>query len=272
MKISKDKTDKLFSDKLEGYSKTPREQAWLKLEAKLQNKQNKVVPIWQRLVFAASITLLVFAGILAYIYQPANTLNVDQVADNQISKKLIPRLTLKSIDAEVTVLAGSNSQEKAIKNAFNRSRQNAGIFQTATERSIPVKENSEEQTSNFETSQAKEIENENVAQLLDSQPVENKGFEGKTHPSEDLTVVVTLANFEPPNKSVPYENQEIEKKTKFVSRLFKQLINAKNGDKVEWNEIGLKPAKILARAEGRLKSTSDGFNNSYQSTKNKTIL
>jgi hypothetical protein len=271
MKISKDKTDKLFSDKLESHTKAPREQAWLKLEAKLHQKQKKIVPIWQRLGFAASIILLVFAGVLAYLYQPTNTLNIGQVAYNQKIKIVKPQLNLKSVDSDVASLTTSNSQDKPTEKTLNRSEENSPIFQTVAASSTLNSENRNQQLPNLEINQQEGLAHENVALLLESRTVENKEVEDKIASSEDLTVVVTLANFEE-IENAPNQYQETDKKTKFVSRLFKQMINAKNGDKVEWNEIGLKPSKILARAESRLKSTSDGFNNTYQSTKNKTIL
>ena len=266
MKISKDKTDKLFSDNLENYTKAPREQAWIKLEAKLQQKQKKTGPIWQRLGFAASIIMLVFAGILAYFYQPSNTKNVHQVADNHIIKRILP-LNVKRVDTDVATLGTPISLEKRIEIKTNSKSRNTPILQTAAEKSTFKSDNVNQQTPNLEINQQVGIINENVAQVLESQTAEKE-----KSPSEEITVVVTLANFEEQNKALPFENRDTEKKAKFVSRLFKQLINAKNGDKVEWNEIGIKPAKILARAEGRLKSTSDEFNSSYQSTKSKTIL
>ena len=70
----------------------------------------------------------------------------------------------------------------------------------------------------------------------------------------------------------PTEIADLDKKEKYLSKLFKQLKNAKNGDRVDWREVGFKPAKILARAENKLKNTKEDLTDSYQVAKSKTVF
>jgi hypothetical protein len=276
MHISKDKTDQFFSGKLKEHTKAPRQEAWLKLEEKLQQKQRKIVPIWQRNAFAASIVLLILGSITAYFYNTDKPDISNQLANNTVNKPILPNqnTVIESVEvARLPETVVSNLKVKIeTKNLKKKVRANNFYPQITQNEHLEIAKITEKtQLTAVKTDQQKEGVIENLADNNNSQITNNEPIDNKIAKIEDLTVVVTLANYEPEKTISPIGSTEMEKKSGFLSRLFKQLMNAKNGDRVEWNEIGIKPAKIWARAEEKLKTTSEGINNTYQTTKNKTI-
>jgi hypothetical protein len=266
------KTDKLFSEKLKEHTVQPREQAWLKLEAKLKQKEKKVVPFWQRLGIAASLALLLLAGGIAFFYKPEVT-NGIQVATNQpiLPMSKTDNIQKEALFAEVTNLESKTQKPKEFKQRLKSKQQNINTLPVQDFAQVITVKNDNKIENNIDPNSIGNLDiKESVAIVNINETKIDEAKANKLKPSEDLTVVVTLANYTTDNE-LKAENQE-KKKPKFISRLFSQIMNAKNGEKVEWNEIGFKPAKIFARAEGKLKSTGEDINNTYNTTKNKTIL
>lgn len=274
MHISNDKTDRLFSEKLGNQEVTPRKQAWEKLESRLQQKQKKIVPLWQKMAIAASVLLVLFAGSIGFYKNNSdNTITQpDEIAQTPIVKPIEKKIDLNT-NQNILAVEQYNVANKAARNF---------------KKPVQTKEQNIEKiiapnyTDNIDNSIAKieqpAIKNEanelkNIELAENSKPTEAKNI-AIEQKEEELTVVFTLANFEnnTNNISESFSETNKEKKPKYLSRFFKQLINAKNGDRVDWNDMGFKPAKILARAENKLKGTKDEINDSYQTVKNKTVL
>jgi hypothetical protein len=274
MNISKDKTDRLFAEKLENHTVKPRAEAWEKLESRLQQKQRKIMPIWQRMGIAASVLILLFAGGVTYFKTN------DKVVDNQtVVANIKPN---KSVDIAVNNTEKTNIPDEKkeiieqISSVIKTEKQDkpGTFFANNTKESIKEGiievQKMESKNPNFTTPDLsnKELIAENIlAKAPDKETV-------VTEKPEDLTIVFTVANFEEKSSftNTFEEKNGEEKKPKYLSRFFKQVINAKNGDRVDWNEVGFKPAKILARAENKLKLTKEEINDSYQTVKNKTVL
>lgn len=274
MHISKDKTDRLFAEKLENHTVKPRAGAWGKLEGRLQQKQRKIMPIWQRMGIAASVLILLFAGGVTYFKNSDKTIENQPIASNSVTEKPVD-IAVKNTE-KVNLLEEKKEIIEKISTEIKIGKQEkpAILFARNTnpivkERSIEVQK-MESKTPNFATPDLgnKELIAENIL------PKTSDKQEIVTEKTEDLTIVFTVANFEnqTPAFNTKEEKYEEEKKPKYLTRFFKQIINAKNGDRVDWNEVGFKPAKILARAENKLKSTKDELNGSYQTVKNKTVL
>ena len=64
---------------------------------------------------------------------------------------------------------------------------------------------------------------------------------------------------------------EEQKSSKFI-RILRQLKNAKQGEAIEWDEVGFNPKKLMARADERLKSEEERISKKYQDLKDKTKL
>lgn len=61
------------------------------------------------------------------------------------------------------------------------------------------------------------------------------------------------------------------KSSKFV-RILRQLKNAKQGETIEWDEVGFNPKELMARADERLKNEEEKISKKYQELKDKTKL
>lgn len=277
MHISKDKIDQIFSEKLEGHTIKPRALAWEKLERKLEQNQKKVIPFWRRYSIAASVAALLLMGFIFYFNLPKT--NELPVASTVSTKENMGHLANKPLE---------NLKKENLTNS-----QDSPTFLVKNETKIPnirrnlnpIFENTEtkmeEIPEEFATTEIIKTEEKAIAVIekpqnhtseINTVAMDNKSISTKAfNADEDLTIVFTVANFEN-NPEVIQDSPENEKKPKYISRFFKQLINAKNGDKVNWNEVGFKPAKILARAENKLKNTKDDVNDTYQTVKNKTVF
>ncbi len=273
MNISKGKIDQIFQEKLEDHMVKPRPAAWDKLELKLAQNKKKVLPIWQRLSIAASIALILISGIITYNYWqkseiPKGQLAIETTKPNQVAIKTSEKVFTKPAKRVL-------SEKGGIKNELATSNFKINKLNETLEfdNKIILNEN-ETKLANIKPIELNKL---NVENEIDQVITQNADLSVETIPEKEikdeaLTVVFTLANFEKPiQNTTMIENTEKEKKG-YLSRFFKQLINAKNGEKVEWNEIGFKPSKLFARAENKLKNSQNEVTSSYQSIKEKTVL
>ena len=86
-------------------------------------------------------------------------------------------------------------------------------------------------------------------------------------PLEENTIVLVLENTKPKKEEETIvlnfvdtkvetvaQNIEPEKKQSRVGKIWEQLKRAKNGESVNWNEVGVKPQKVLARADAKIEN------------------
>jgi hypothetical protein len=66
-------------------------------------------------------------------------------------------------------------------------------------------------------------------------------------------------------------HQEDQRSSKFI-RILRQLKNAKQGEAIEWEEVGFNPKKMMARADERLRNEEEKVSKKYQELKDKTTL
>ncbi len=279
MNTSKNKIDLLFSEKLEKYEVKPRQQAWEKLEAQLNKKQKRVVPLWQKLSMAASIVLLLFAGWFGF-YNNLNNQdkNINNAVNSQqkIASPTNNSLAINKNTKEVLPKIPQNKEANLVveKQQKKISTKQSPIINEQVKQQFLAKNDPNPETLNGQNIPLDDpnktlmpLENNNLA-LIEEPKVEKP----ETSKADDLTIVLTVANFQKDLPKTIDNTIENSKKPKYFSRLFRQIINAKNGDKVEWDKVGFKPSKILARAENKLKLTKEDISGSYQNIKSKTVL
>ena len=86
-------------------------------------------------------------------------------------------------------------------------------------------------------------------------------------PTEENTIVLVLENTKPKKEEETIvlnfvdtkveavaQNIESEKKQSRVGKIWEQLKRAKNGENVNWSEVGVKPQKVLARADAKIEN------------------
>ena len=107
------------------------------------------------------------------------------------------------------------------------------------------------------------IKVEEIKQIAKIFTIESKKIE------ESNTIVLVLENTKPKveqetivlNIVEPKEvitqatlNDVNTKKETRLSKIWQQLKRAKNGENVNWNEVGIKPQKMLARADAKIEN------------------
>jgi hypothetical protein len=255
--------DKIFNESLQNYERQPRTEAWEKLQARLEKKDSKILPLWWKYASAASIALLLGVGGYWFI----NNLSTESPTVAKISKVK----TQPTVKSEPEILNGKNSKENVIAKTIDLKQKNlspvarpvAGVpasthVRKQQEISSPVasvrinpRVNKQENLNNpiiaLETIKIKtqEIKNqveENTIVLV---------LENTKPKKEEETIVL---NFVDTKVETVAHNIEPEKKQSRVGKIWEQLKRAKNGENVNWGEVGVKPQKVLARADAKIEN------------------
>jgi hypothetical protein len=227
--------DEIFSRKLQHLEKTPRPQAWEKLSAQMVQPKRKVIPLWWTLSgagIAASVALMVF---LTHNSPDTNTIK-PLFTNRHDSVNTAGKNTLKT-EKRVTENKLANNETKAYqpKNSNNTNvvKQSANNLQSpAYTTTVAVKDNSSELKKETQDI-ISDRELTETTTLLAVRDINLKSSEGVLQ--SDLVIIVE----EP--ETVAYEPQ----KTK-VSKVFQQLKNLKEGNKVDLKELGISKQTFVA--------------------------
>ncbi len=113
---SKENIDRLFQEKLEGLEVTPKPEVWNAIEAKLQKKKRRVLPMWWIYTGVASIVII---GFLLYPFLKADNPIINEIIvtapdtptkDSVPTKKIIPVVPIQ--EETIVVAKSSNSPRK----------------------------------------------------------------------------------------------------------------------------------------------------------------
>lgn len=270
--MEKHNIDQLFNERLQNYERKPRPEAWDKLQAKLQQNETKIVPLWWKVARAASVVLLL--GAVGYW-----TINTDKqqdvtVANNKVSlQKTTNKSQNTQLQSQLTEPKGVSTEIVAHQESLKK---NLSISQTPKARVHQVPQNPL-------IEQRQEISELVVAKVdpIQSVPQTNNtivlvvepGVEPVSPVKTTETIVLAMVDAmdtggtERPRPSVWAEELNTKKTTKF-GKLWQQIKRVKNGEGVDWNELGVKPQKVLARADARLENTRETIVESVREIKN----
>lgn len=271
MDISKNNIDQRFAKKLAQHQTTPRAEAWQKLEGRLQKKEDKTVVVrWANMTrWAVAASILLVAGTWYFSVDEKAIQSTNQLSQNNTETTTA---TTEILAQKSTEVAG---RQLDIKYTEAKS----------TESNLELKYNN--LAKNY-ISKPQEPQQQNIADSGKTEPIQLPKEEtnhNTTVPNEilvataetkmpevePLTIVFNVSNFKDAEPILAENDTEkTDKKKSYLNRLFKQLKNAKNGDKVDWQEVGFKPAKILARAENKLKAGEEELKEGYFEVKERT--
>jgi hypothetical protein len=236
--------DKIFSEGLYKYERHPRQQAWEKLEARLQKPKSKVLPIWWKYASAASVALLL--GIGGYLFSNQKANSMEEVAVNQkpvIIKKPI-QIIDKAIINQVVKVEGNLSKKTLSKPVQNHEMvENKQFAQLPSQQIIKIEEI--KQIAKIPIIESNKTEEQNTIILV----LEN------TKPKvEEETIVLNMVETKHEVVAQSDLNDGTIKKESRLSKIWQQLKRAKNGENVNWSEVGIKPQKMLARADAKIEN------------------
>ena len=232
--------DKIFNESLQNYERQPRTEAWEKLQAKLEKKDSKIVPLWWKYASAASVAL--FLGLGGYWFTSQKEVQTEVVAVSEIP--VLKKEVKKEIELQKNELVKITNDNK-IKNRIGCNLQTQIVIDKPKEIVIePIEYPKDDikiisQTTKIEN---KPIVEENTIVLV---------LENTKPKKEEETIVL---NFVDTKMETVAQNIEPEKKQSRVGKIWEQLKRAKNGENVNWSEVGVKPQKVLARADAKIEN------------------
>lgn len=236
--------DKIFSEGLHNYERQPRLQAWEKLEARLQKPKSKILPIWWKYASAASVALFLGIGGYWFTNQKAELVEEGTVSQkHSITKKPIQIIEKEGIN-QVAKVEGNLSKKTLSTSVQNHEMvENKQFAQLPSQQIIKIEE--AKQIAKISIIESNKMEEQNTIVLV----LEN------TKPKvEEETIVLNMVETKPEVVAQSDLNDGAIKKETRLSKIWQQLKRAKNGENVNWSEVGIKPQKMLARADAKIEN------------------
>lgn len=271
--MKKHPVDDLFKRRLEGLERTPSENAWLKIQekqsARSRSARSRAV-VWGWYA-AAGVVAAVMGGYLVWqnqqVASPGGIKPQQTIATAKPVQKDSVAIPIENSNAPVERLAAAEKTgnglvngQKDLKPAIHA----AEITQTrkAPKREIetpladperiqdaPVVAMIEKPSVPANTIQPEHV-NAPVAQgikTLPDEPAVSQVNKPETEPTRTIVVAVETGTNEADDKP---------RGSRF-SRVFRQLKNARAGEKVDWDEVGFNPKSLVARVDDRLRNKDE---------------
>ncbi|QRR03154.1 hypothetical protein [Dyadobacter sandarakinus] len=259
--------DDLFRSKLSDISKTPSNAAWEKLSAGT-GKENKSKAHWWYGV-AASLAMLVSIGYVVW------NVEHEQRTGTHIS---LAQKQPQANDPKPTEVPTDLPEAKSAVEVRPETSMTA-VVAAGTDKKRHVQELSAPQPNIQESSIQKREELVTAVTPLESiAPIEiNEKEQSMPKLPELAEQSVATATQEEVNRKMvvhielPSEDGRKAKESRFV-KVFRQLKNARAGEKVDWEEVGFNPKRIIARVDDKLRNGEEKFSDKYQDIKEKTKL
>ena len=246
MIMEKHPIDDLFARKLYGVTREPSKEIWQRLqrERKVNTQPVFFRPRW---LAAAAVAMVLIAGGVRYSWQTSTTVQLAKVESGTKAQKM---------DKEIVAGSNSNSElnkreigvisdKGAVKANEDEAREVISndyppVVSASSSESITIEDNK------FDTEQIS-IENPTV-QAVRSEAVNELSHAPKV--TELMEAIDTEVKNEPSRVVVVHvavDKEEVDRPNRF-RRMLKQLQNAKDGEKVDWEEMGINTKKIFAHA------------------------
>lgn len=279
--MKKHPVDRRFAQALRQHEKAPRPEAWQRLGASLcqveEAPTRRLLPFWYVGV-AASVAVLLLAGYLWW-----RPITPDAAPSRSVAKINPPKFNPTS-DSEKGLEKPAVTENQLPNSLPRLAQQEPG--------NAPREQRRKTQPNPVE----RKIQSVELPAPTPNAPVEVAVAEPRREPtSSPATEVSTLptvttnaptatlvAETAKPTQTVlivkltdPLADEAASAESKprkrnRMGRIFSQLVNAKNGERVDWNEVGFNPNRLLARAEEKVERGTQKVTETYQSVKEKT--
>jgi hypothetical protein len=238
-----DKIDKIFSEGLHSYERQPSPQSWEKLEARLKKSKRKLWPIWLKYASVASVALLMSAGSYWLIQQKDRQNNLVAGTEKVVIMEEQPLPILqKTIPQLVKLEENNKSNANERKEYIAEKGANSQFIQQSDNQIIKVE--AVKQMANLPLTDTKYIEKSTIVLVLQN-----------TKPKvEEETIVLNMVETKQEAAAQTDLNDNNTKKETRLRKIWQQLKRAKNGETVNWSDIGVKPQKVLARADAKIEN------------------
>ncbi|GHB56000.1 hypothetical protein [Persicitalea jodogahamensis] len=261
--------DELFARKLSGLERTPSPDLWQRIEQG-QEKETRRLGAWYWYA-AASVTILLMAGYLVWQSQTETFESQGQLArTEQVTRTDTDKPDSPAFQTADTEKLEIERNDVSVLPNDNRVVAQIDVSPTIINATAPKQPETERTPILEDMKIAKVVARETSPEQLVAKNEDVKLSQSVEVPGTALTDLsqnrVIVAHVETEDLTT-----ETQKSSKFL-RVLRQLKNAKQGDEVEWDEIGINPKRILARADERIRNGEDKISDKYQELKNKTKL
>lgn len=244
--MEKHPIDDLFSRKLSGLTKKPSGEVWKRLQ-----KDKRAEVYWTivriRWMVAATVALLLIAGnVLKYSWKSTVSNRIVRVEmPGEIEEKKVPQ-AITSANLPESANRLPTSDDKAIDLRGNSVGSKSGKVGDSVEQNFM-------QSISHESEEANEVVTVEVGPMpalavIQEEPVtESDPMAGELKNTVNENIEVKRETARVVIVHVSVEKEDVSKPTRF-KRMLKQLQNAKEGEKVDWEEMGITSKKIFASA------------------------
>jgi hypothetical protein len=270
--MKKHPVDDLFAQKLTSWETTPSESVWQRIQAEQKKKQHRLRG-WHWFA-AASVAILLVAGYVGWVSEPAMTdLAVGAPSRMEEPSKQLPGTSAEPAAREVLPeqpLPGTYPTEALAAAGTSKTLPAAREINPTTIRLEPATADVPALVADQEIAALHRDEVPATAQpayrpelkVPDAASVQEV-LAGPREIAGDRVVVARV--------DVEDVDMEEQKPSKLF-RVLRQLKNAKEGEAVDWGEVGVNPKKLLARADERLRNEEAKVYKQYNHLKEKIQL
>ena len=267
--MKKHPVDDLFRRRLEGLERTPSANAWARIEEKRVSRNKSAAWIWYA---AASILVGVLTGYLV--------LNNEQKSpvQNQVAKTEVkPAERLKESN---TATEESENIASDVEKHETESNSKLEASRISSDRIAKVEPDKYAET--LAAERVHEIISEHEKQIAEiSEPTSHKVAKIENPDIAEVKTSFSAPDIHQPIQTaaeptrtivvhVETDEYEMQPKVSKFSRVFRQLKNARAGERVDWQEVGFNPKDLFAKSDDRFRNKEDKESEQDQSFKQRT--
>ena len=263
--MSQHPIDDLFASRLREHGVKPERASWDELQRRMNAKEERKSPFiwWYASAASVAVLLLVSWWLWSGDETGKTGLSPNRIAQ-QTPKKSVPT-KMKSADAinkdvksiEEPVIAYQKPVDSHKAKAATINRQPVKTVQQSIEEPS-VSEKPALPTLPEEIQKPETL----VAEVAPKQPERTLVVQMAT-PEIKTTALVAPTESEDPEFTENNDDQPKKKRFR-LGRVLRQINKLKAGEPVEWEEVGVKPGALLARASDKVQEGKEKISNSYE--------
>ncbi|MCF2506463.1 hypothetical protein L0663_23940 [Dyadobacter sp. CY107] len=266
--MKKHPVDDLFKSRLSELEKKPSAAAWEKIQTRTKKERRLAGWVWYA---AASVVITLVAG---YIVWNSERSHIETIGKEKklavVSKPTKVTTDQKSKTAQDVPVEVNEVPVRSAELAANENKKQLNNSNSAKPKA-KAQINFEEHVQNIEPQNLATtnvgVKEEPMAELPTVEKIMPKSEEVPSAkitptPVEPIRVVVV---------AVETNDQDQPKSSKF-SKVFRQLKNARAGERVDWEEVGFNPKSLVAKVDDRLRNGEEKVSEKYHNLKEKTKL
>ncbi|WP_026631772.1 hypothetical protein [Dyadobacter alkalitolerans] len=266
--MKKHPVDDLFKRRLSELEKKPSAAAWEKIKTSTKKERKLAGWVWYA---AASVVITLVAGYIVWNSERPNIETIGKERKRVIvskpkelvgeqEKETVQQVEVEKIPVPAPELAGDENKRELEKTDH---------AEHVTKEPIHVGNHIQDAEPQNVAKIDIDVKEEPVTELPTIEKITPKAEEALSAkitpmPVEQTRVVLVEVETNDQDEDKP-------KSSKF-SKVFRQLKNARAGERVDWEEVGFNPKSLVAKVDDRLRNGEERVSEKYHNLKDKTKL